>query len=534
MILTKQQTAFKTDEITYLDRKTILLDRMLLNFFERLRYDGKPAVKSHRRRKIDVDALARQMAALPVRFPGFATRPQVASAWLRSDLLEIQNRGKPGREVVVGPRPFHINAYKLTNQSAVQDYGASQQVWAMLYHADADLLGRLKAFFARGLDFALDTYDKSTPLDLETLAILGLADQIKYHPSPTVNITPFRPLCARQGVLMAEDLRAVLAYEEVVPRHVLATYVRTILGLHLALLMLRLIRLVPFRVERASHRQASLSCPAEGEAVTPGQPCCPFNRELVVDLTDDPSSGPARLAAASADKHFADVPAYVRAVFVVNRLKEYGVSRPGFKASTLDDLLTLLDVPSDMDAFFNVRISDLVTVSENDETLDPIAQAIRLAPGLSNLDKYVELICLTRMKIERKRVTELVDSLASKNRQGGFMRQPAGRKSSRRFAIDSTLLEVLAQVAVIQHSGPDRLTSRPVLIDDFVQWLRIRYGFVVYAPFHRDVPPEEQEAWRQNEQALRTRLHEIGFFVDLSDAYNSQTLRPRYAVASHD
>lgn len=534
MNLSKQQTAFKTDEITYLDRKTILLDRMLLNFFERLRYDGRPAVKT-RRRQIDVEALAKQMAELPARFPGFAERPRVARAWLTNDLLEIQNRGKPGREAVVGPRPFHINAYKLTNQAAVQDYGASQQVWAMLYYADPELLGRLKAFFARGIDLALDAYDKATPLDVETLAILGLADQVKYHPSPSPIETPVRPLCAMQGVLMADDLRAVLAYEEAVPRHVLATYIRTILGLHLALFMLRVLRIVPDRVDSAARQRLTLGCPVEGDVHAAGRVGCPYQWELVVDLTEDPTSGPAALAAASAAQHYAAIPAYVRAVFVVHRLKEYAVILPGFsKGASLDDYLRLLaDPPANADGFFLARIADLLSVTA-DEAPDPIAEAIRGSPGLSPLEKYVELICLKRMKIERKRVTELIDSLAQKNRAGGLMRQPAGRRSVRRFALDSMLLEVLAQIAVVQQTSNGGIATRPMLIDDFVRWLRFRYGFVVYAPAHREVPPEEQEAWRRNEQALRMRLHEIGFFVDLSDAYNSQTLRPRYAVKSDD
>ena len=49
----------------------------------------------------------------------------------------------------------------------------------------------------------------------------------------------------------------------------------------------------------------------------------------------------------------------------------------------------------------------------------------------------------------------------------------------------------------------------------------------------RAVPPEEQEAWRGNERALRERLRQIGFFTDLSDAFNSQTLRPRYEVGAN-
>lgn len=95
------------------------------------------------------------------------------------------------------------------------------------------------------------------------------------------------------------------------------------------------------------------------------------------------------------------------------------------------------------------------------------------------------------------------------------------------------LLETLAQIAVVGRDAQGRLASRAILIDEFCSWLAQRYGFIVYAPASRHVPPDEQAAWRQNERALRERLHQIGFFTDLSDAYNSQTLRPRYKVRDH-
>ncbi len=140
-LLDKSQTSFKADEITYLDRKAIKLDRMLLNLFELLRYDGRRALR-RRRRPVDVDNLVEAMRLTTDRFPGFADHPEIAKAWLTNDLLEIMNRGKPGRETVVGPRPFHLNAFKLANPKAVDDYGAASQVWAMLFYADRPLLTR--------------------------------------------------------------------------------------------------------------------------------------------------------------------------------------------------------------------------------------------------------------------------------------------------------------------------------------------------------------------------------------------------------
>lgn len=198
MKLDRRQIGFKADEITYLDRKSILLDRAMLKLFELLRFDGRPPARWRRMRN-DVDELVRLMTGSPDRFPGFAGHDELAAAWLKSDLLQVMNRGKGERETVVGPRPVHLNAYKLANPSAVADHGASDQVWALLYHADPALLDRLKRFFGPGVDPALDRYDGVTELDLETLAVLGLVDGIRVSPFTTSRPVPFQPLCLGQG-----------------------------------------------------------------------------------------------------------------------------------------------------------------------------------------------------------------------------------------------------------------------------------------------------------------------------------------------
>lgn len=530
-----KQRSFRATEITYLDRKTIQMDRMLLKLFELLRFDGRPAVR-RRQRAVDLDLLVALMARQPQRFVGFDSRQDVARAWLSGDLVEIMNRDRPERMMVVGPRPFHLNAFKLANPKASADYGASQQIWAMLYYADPTILTRLKEFFGRGVDPAVDRYDGHTELDLETLAVLGLVDENPVTPGSTPAPAPQRPICMAQGRLLAEDLRALLSYEGIVPRHVLARYVRTILGLHLGLFMLRLLQLVPHRVQCAQRAEAAVVCPLEDDGplhVTD----CPHQPEIVVDLTENPSSPPAALARASAAALISDVTPYVRAVFSINRLKDFvelQVSMGRLPPSRgLDDLLAVLaDSPPAMEGFYQARISAVLSNSA-EEAEDPIVlQILRLA-HLSSFEKYIELICLSRLKLERGHMTKLIDSLTQKNRPNGFLRQPSGARAPRRFVLGTELLETLAQIAVVPQSSDGTFRSTNMLIDDFVAWLRRRYGFVIYAPAHRAVSPEDQEAWRQNQRALRERLRQIGFFTDLSDAFNSQTLRPRYKVGSH-
>jgi len=41
---------------------------------------------------------------------------------------------------------------------------------------------------------------------------------------------------------------------------------------------------------------------------------------------------------------------------------------------------------------------------------------------------------------------------------------------------------------------------------------------------------DDHKAFRDNVRAMKDRLREIGFYDDMSDAYNAQTIRPRYAV----
>jgi hypothetical protein len=67
--------------------------------------------------------------------------------------------------------------------------------------------------------------------------------------------------------------------------------------------------------------------------------------------------------------------------------------------------------------------------------------------------------------------------------------------------------------------------------------LRERYGLYI-----DQLPPgeefgapsiEDRQALRLNVQAFTARLREIGFYRDLSDAYVTQTVVPRYTIGSN-
>ena len=152
--------------------------------------------------------------------------------------------------------------------------------------------------------------------------------------------------------------------------------------------------------------------------------------------------------------------------------------------------------------------------------------------GLSDLDLFIEVLMALRGAYHRRYITEFLDSVF-KRRDAGLMHQPKG--GERRFALSSHLLEVLLQIAVLESSGSG-FETRELQVDELLTLLRERYGIYVDR-----LPPgdgfespsiKDLAALRRNAADFKGRLREIGFFRDLSDAFVTQTITPRYTISA--
>jgi hypothetical protein len=185
-----------------------------------------------------------------------------------------------------------------------------------------------------------------------------------------------------------------------------------------------------------------------------------------------------------------------------------------------------------MDVHFGQKIDEFFARrTEGDVELREY-EAIRRMEGLTPLQKLVELVTLDRTRYYRKYLVDLIDAVSMKNQDCGLMRQSKGKNNPRRWQMGSRLLEMLVQIAVLEPVGGGAVASfrsRPLLIDEFVRWLRNRYG-IVLAPNWPGASIHDYQAFNANLGHLKERLREIGFFTDLSDAYNAQTIRPRYTI----
>ena len=186
--------------------------------------------------------------------------------------------------------------------------------------------------------------------------------------------------------------------------------------------------------------------------------------------------------------------------------------------------------------FFGQRVYGLIQDSSGakDADLDPEVKAVT-EMGLSEFETYIEMLVALRGKFHRQYITECIDSLLLKHRPGALIAQGRTKNAPRRFVLDSRLLEVLLQIAVLRPGGSLGYHTGELRIDELLVFLCERYGLHIDQLPRGDGfgPPSiaDRQALRKNAKAFVSRLREVGFYRDLSDAYVTQTITPRYQIA---
>lgn len=523
MGLRKKDKAFRLPKISYLDFKQIEMDRVLTSFFARLQHNGYPS-RLIRQKQLKLEAFRKEFTGNPQWFRGFGRYPRITEAWIETHLMDVVNRGKPN-QAIAAPRPLHGYTYRFRNTRHSRDYGAAQQLYEMLYHSrnSALVLEQLKSFFFAGIDPATETYDEDIVVDVETQALLRLSDQVESDAPDRGKRDVYKPLLQDACNLLAEDALRLLAYRQHIPRSVMVEYLKILFALHLSLYHLRLIRWLPTRTGETAPGASEIG--------------------IFADMTGGTDEDVVSLAERSAGIHYRRLPEFIKSYFIVRKLDEFAstLNKRGDLGSpqngsyfTVGGVLGLLgpEYKKDRDRFFGMRLDSLLEVSSSDGTLDPeIEQIMQL--DLTDFEAYIECIVAHRGTYHKRYLTQCLDSLLLKNKDGALLSQPKARNSNRRFVIESRLLEVLLQLAVLKPTS-EGFRTQELRVDELLDWIRGRYGIHVdelpEQNGFRDPSVTERKALQNNEEAFRRRLREIGFFRDLSDAYITQTITPRYEI----
>lgn len=552
MALQKKDREFRLPKISYLDFKTIEMDRVLTGLFERLEHGGYPSVFRDKR-ELTVDKFVDDILEASEKFLGFKQHRDMVERWVETHLMDIVNRGKKNA-AVAGPRPLHGYTYRFRNPKHSRDYGAAQHLYQMLHHArhlsGHKAIEHLKSFFFDGFDKVTRELNDKALTDIETATLLHFLSQRKDTADTKTGGDRFAPVCIGSADLMAEDVQRLLFYKPFMPRSVMVEYLKVLLSFHLALYHLRLLKLLPAwqKLGGANSLCAESTCPMKPREQREPQGDCPYKLGLFVDLSGSSETPTAALAARSADGYFRRIPNFVRAYFVAKKLDEFSehlhrrgkVIRQLGTVVSVGELYALQGEPfaEERDKFFGERLAGLLeSLSDGDAGLDAEVDAITKM-GLSDFETYIEILVSIRGAFHRKYIIDSLDATMLKNKTGALLAQTRARNAPRRFALESRLLEVLLQIAVLRPGGDKGYFTGEMRIDDLLSFLRERYGIYIdqLPPGEGFASPtiDERKALRSNVQAFTGRLREIGFYRDLSDAYVTQTVVPRYTIAERE
>jgi hypothetical protein len=553
MSLSQRDREFRLPKISYLDFKHIEMDRVMTGFFARLAHNGFPS-RLRRKVELSVETFVEEFMEHPEWFTGFQGHRDVLERWVETHLLDVVNRGK-ANQAVAAPRPLHGFTYRFRNPKHSRDYGAAQHVFETLYGArngsGQKAIEHLNDFFFQGHDKITGKANATTVLDVETQALLRLLDQVEDAPDTKSGRESFPPLCVGAADLLAEDIQRLLFYQRFIPRSVMVDYLKVLIAFHTGLYHLRLLKLLPALVRRkgADPTCSPAACPMNPKSADNPFGDCPYRIGMLVDVAGQPGTTVAALAERSADTHYRRIPAFVRAYFSTRKLDEFAtdlvrrgkLSKPATGEFTVGDVLQLLDAPlkTEREKFFGQRVSSLVeaTSAAKDAELDPEVKAVT-EMGLPEFETYIEMIVALRGPFHRQYITECIDSLLLKNRAGAFLAQGRTKSAPRRFVLDSRLLEVLLQIAVLKPGGASGFHTGEMRIDELLVFLRERYGIFIDQLPRVDgfttTSIDDRSALRENRKAFIGRLREVGFYRDLSDAYVTQTITPRYRIAADD
>ncbi|MCR9226245.1 MAG: hypothetical protein NXH90_02325 [Flavobacteriaceae bacterium] len=514
--MNKEESVFRNELICTIDAKSINIEYTLVNLFMLLRYNGqKPRQLSRGRGKtlIEINHLKNALGVLENenKVVGYSDNSEAIEPWIRNNFVNMAYRGKIDKEKVASLRPVHLESYRVRNASVARDYYSADQVYLML-SANPQVKDDLKKFLIEGWDATTDTLNSLDNLDIDSLGMLNIIPKIspRFVLDSATALNKIEPLLKKQAGLFCDDIRRLLVYKDKIPRSVLVDYLKTIISFHMSLYTQKLVHFLPVMIEKGTVN-------IEDE----------WN--IVIDTTDDFESRVSAYAIEDADRLYNSIYKYIVATFKINMTLEYLELNKDNSENLEKALIELKETSNEKEIYFRVKFNSLYKdLDEEDKLLvDDITKYEE-----TYFDKYLAIILNTKSKRQLKEYRGMLANLSQNNSDRGFMAQGRSKKHPRRFVMGTRLLETLVQIMVLE-SQDDHFETRSLSIEELMNRIKERYGLIINGitePRFRDANVNTHLAFKENVEAFKQKLRQIGFYDDLSDAYILQKVRPRYPL----
>lgn len=515
--LKKKNVVFRNTQLFAPDIKSVNLERVLSNLFLLIATNGVP-VNFKTKGIITIETLKGWIKNLED--AGYIKgvtdeKGEIVEAvedWIRSNLVDLVYRGNVVKENVASLRPMHLMSYRIQNRKFNRDYNTSDQLYIML-RQHPEVMNGLKSYLGRGWDANANTITNAD-LDVDTMCILLLTSNIAEKKKPNTEVNNDKPILERQTALFADDIRRLLVYADLLPRNVFIDYLRILIGLHLGLYILKLSYLLPKMREAGSTNVTD-------------------DWSMVVDLTDRLDSQVSSIACEDMEKLINGLQRYFHVTFEINAIlakyKNLGQSR------SIDQVLEELVNIDKSDQWYNWEINSILSAAEPEDII-AINEKLKYFPENDYFDRFIHLLEMTSggSVYQFKYHKDFIDRVTMKNSDSKLLAD--GRRSRshpRRGAMGSKLLETLVQLLVLEPTADGKYTSRSFSIDELAKLIRERYGLIINGAGEKrfaDASVNTHAAFRENMEAFKDKLRQIGFYTDLSDACLLQKIRPRYNI----
>jgi len=516
MKINPQEAVFRNELIFAADAKAVNIENILLNLFMLLNTNGtrpKQLALSGTKKDVDLDSVRNIFRVLEEKgeVTGFKENPEAVENWLRCNLLNMVSRGKIDKEKISSLRPIHLESYKLRNAAHARDYNTADQVYNMLNHFP-QVRDELKSFLSEGWDKNTNKINLYEGIDIDSMGILMLIKDIKSagFVNSGTGVNSIKPILEKQAELFCDDVRRLLLYKRTIPRNVLLDYLKIITGFHLSLYLQKLVHLLPKMIKSGSTDVID-------------------DWKIVLDVTDNFESGPAKIASADTERMNNGLLEYIKSTFQVNAALRMLKLEKNNSANLDSALDTLNKRRNDLEIYYQVHWDNL-SASWDEEDKEIVNEFATYEDSCFN--KYIELLMRLRGNYQYRYNLQIIDNLSNKNSERGFMAQGRSRKHPRRFVLGTRLLETLTQINLLENKN-NTLHSKAVSIEELMEIFRNRYGLIINGlddPRFADADLNTIQAFKENVDAFKNKLRQIGFYNDLSDAFILQKIRPRYEI----
>lgn len=518
--LKKGEVTFRNPQIFAADTKAINLDRVLTNLYMLIYSNGAPISIKERRTEHTMSSLMEFVSKLEERglITGAVNNPDAIEDWLRSNLVDMVFRGNMVKEKVASLRPMHLMSYRVQNKRYNRDYNTSDQLYIMLRNRPEVLQG-LKNYLCQGWDTATNSLVNNGNIDVDTAGILYMTQGIKEIIGINSETSAIKPFLEKQSDLFCDDIRNLLVYQEKLPRSVFIDYLRILCGFHLGLYTLKLVYLLPKMVEAGTRD-------------------IPDDWSLIVDVTDNLDSRISHYACADMEKMTNNYRNYVRATFIYNLEQKRNYANSNNPDAILADIKTGVE-QYNKNGYYEWRLGTIRDKYISDHSDEPDAgktfdELLQYFPEKDYFNKFVYLLESSNLGDSQiKFLNRFVDNCCMKNSNSMLLADGRSKRYPRRGVIGSKLLETLVQLLVLQKDENGSYHTRTLSIDELTRMIYERYGLIINgadSPRFINADVNTNAAFKDNMDAFKNKLRQIGFYTDLSDATILQKIHPRYKI----